>query len=199
MNSKKTLTLAEAKEFFDTEKVFETNTCFGVNRFGKYQPNITFVIPKQFEVRDGKLVHPFPWKHVPELTQNMNWDFDGGDVSVIFGDFWRGKKGTGNGVFRPKKATEATHVLICVDWGGPFARTRGCYLEEGFNPGSGITYFRKASSNGGGTGSDYYVVPVNWKNVIWDEELDGPMPEELPVDPEHLARVKAICEKVDSE
>lgn len=56
---KKTMTLAEAKVYYDEERCFETETGFLVNDFGKYRPNITFIVPKTYDLdKNGKPINP---------------------------------------------------------------------------------------------------------------------------------------------
>lgn len=167
---KKTMTLAEAKAYYDEERCFETETGFLVNDFGKYRPNITFVVPKTYDLdNNGNPINPLHYIEDREVTDNMNLDFDG-SASFIFGDFWRSKKG--GACFRPKNPMQAKHLLIHVGWGGCFNSHRGNYSDDvkGID---GLLYFRRASSNGGGAGCDYWVLPVGYTRVIHDEEIDG--------------------------
>ncbi|MBR3319563.1 hypothetical protein IKG06_03620 [Candidatus Saccharibacteria bacterium] len=166
----RTMTLAEAKAYYNEERCFETETGFLVNDFGKYRPNITFVVPKTYDLdKNGKPINPLHYTEDREVTDNMNLDFDG-SASFIFGDFWRSKKG--GACFRPKSPMQAKHLLIHVGWGGCFNSYRGNYSDDvkGID---GVLYFRRASSNGGGAGCDYWVLPVGYTRVIHDEEIDG--------------------------
>jgi len=174
-------TLAEVKSLLKTDKIFETESSFLVNDFGKYRPNITFVIPKEF---DG---NPLAYRSdapVKEMTRDMNIGFDG-ETGVLFGDFWKSQKG--GACFRPKPIANARHVLILVDWGGAFSRTRGIHSDV-----AEAAYYRRAVSNGGGSGNDYLVVPVGFYRVLRDAEIDGDVVATIP----NLAeRAKAIREK----
>lgn len=176
-----TKTLAEVKLILKTDKVFETQTSFGVNAFGKYRPNITFIISKEF---DG---NPLAYRSdaiTQEMTCDMNIDFDG-EVDVLFGDFWTSQKG--GACFRPKPIAGAQHVLIRVDWGGAFSCTRGIRSDV-----AGAVYYRRAVSNGGGSGFDYLVVPVGFYRALRDAEIDGDVATTAP---NFVERAKAICEK----
>lgn len=165
----KKMTLTDVRGMFG-EKCFETDTSFGVNQFGKYNPNMTFIIPKVFNLgKDGKPVSPISYTEDKEVIDNMNLDFDG-SAAFIFGDFWHSKKG--GACFRPKDPMQAKHILIRVDWGGCFNSHRGTYEDEAASI-DGVLYFRRASSNGGGSGYDYWVVPVGFTRIIHDEEIDG--------------------------
>ena len=180
---KKALTLAEVKEFFENDYCFETETCFLVNDFGKYRPNITFVISKIFDLgKNGKPINPIAFTEDREVTDNMNLNFNG-SASFLYGDFWTSKKG--GACFRPKNPMEAKHLLICVDWGGCFNDHRGNWGIDGID---GVLYFRHAKSNGGGMGCYYWVVPVGFFRSFYDPEFDGDIKPDHTVDFEQRAK-----------
>lgn len=157
-------TLANVKALYG-DKVIETAKSFIVNAYGKYNPNISFVLDKDFSGDPLEYRKDAPTK---ELVANTGIGFGTSEsgVSVIFGDFWLSKAGKPH--FRPKSYKLATHVIIRADWGGfSYPGTRGAWSAP-----DGVAYFRRASSNGGGTGYDYYVVPVGYR-LIHDEELGG--------------------------
>ncbi len=186
---KKALTLAEARKFFNEEHVYETETGFLVNEFGKYCPNITFVIGKEFELNaEGKVVNPLRYIVDHGVTDNMNMNFDG-SPKFMFGDFWRSKKG--GACFRPKDPMKAKDLLIEVAWGGPFNRTRGRYPDEA-KAIEGVKYFRHATSNGGGVGYDYWVVPVGFHRALRMDEIDR---GEVAIIADHAAMTAAYREK----
>ena len=186
---KQTMTIVEAREMFG-ETCYETETGFLVNIFGKYCPNITFVVDKEVELdANGKPINPLHYSSDREVTDSMNMDFDG-DAEFMFGDFWCSKKG---GVcFRPKNPKFAKDLLVRVSWGGCFNSHRGTYSDEA-NAIEGIKYFRRASSNGGGAGNDFWIVPVGFFRVLHIDEVDG----ETKVDhtAEFERRAKAYREK----
>ena len=170
-------TLTEVKKIFGNDKIFETETAFLVNVFGKYQANITFVVSKNFEGNPLEFRRDNP---TCDMLAGMNIDF-GGETSVLFGDFWTSKKG--GACFRPKSVESAQHVLIRCGWGGAFSRTRG------IGSAGGGLYYRRAASNGGGAGSDYLVVPIGYYRVVRDAEIDGDTPAAAP---DFAARAVAI-------
>lgn len=152
------LKTAEVRAFFGTEKVFEISEGFLYNCTGKYKPNVSFLLPFQFELdATGKLVNPLTYINDPAVTDSFNLRLDG-EASFLFGDFWRSKKG--GACFRPKDPQQAKHLLVRVDWGGCFNRSRG--QKEGYAEEAGALSFRRASSNGGGSGYDYWVLPVGY-------------------------------------
>ena len=166
---KKTLTIVEAREMFG-ETCYETETGFLVNIFGKYCPNMTFVVGKEVELdADGRSINPLRYSSDREVTDSMNMDFDG-DADFMFGDFWRSKKG--GACFRPKNPKVAKDLLVRVSWGGCFNSHRGTYSDEA-KAIEGVKYFRRASSNGGGAGNDFWVLPVGFSRILHIDEVDG--------------------------
>lgn len=155
---KKTLTISETRDLLKSEKVFSTNSGFIFNDTGKYRPGLTFVLDSGFELdKDGKVVSPIQYVGDREVTDSFNLDLDG-EASILFGDFWKSQKGAP--CFRPKDPMRAKHLLVKVDWGGCFNRSRGVWKEEAEV--AGALYFRRASSSGGGYGHDYWVLPVGY-------------------------------------
>lgn len=167
----KTLRLAEVKALFDSELVFETRDCFLVKQFGKYLPNLVFVLSKEFSLdKDGKPISPVRYVRDVNITDNMNLVFNG-DPKILFGDYWISKKGSK--CFRPKNPMTASHLLIKVAWGGADEThgSRGNY-PEGIP--AGVLHFRHARSNAGGMGYDYWVIPVEYHaSYLGTEEYDS--------------------------
>lgn len=168
---KKALRLAEVKAFFDSELVFETRDCFLVKQFGKYLPNLVFVLSKEFSLdKDGKPISPVRYVRDVDITDNLNLVFNG-DPKIIFGDYWISRKGSR--CFRPKSPLEAKHLLVKVSWGGADEThgSRGNYPED--IP-AGVLYFRHARSNAGGMGYDYWVIPVDYHaSYLGTDEYDS--------------------------
>lgn len=172
---KKALRLAEVKALFDSELVFETRDCFLVKQFGKYLPNLVFVLSKEFSLdKDGKPVSPVKYIRDADITDNLNLVFNG-DPKVLFGDYWISRKGSR--CFRPKSPLEAEHMLVKVSWGGADEThgSRGNYPED--IP-AGVLYFRHARSNAGGMGYDYWVIPVDYHaSYLGTDEYDSSVEE----------------------
>lgn len=168
---KKALRLAEVKALFDSELVFETRDCFLVKQFGKYLPNLVFVLSKEFSLdKDGKPISPVRYVRDVDITDNLNLVFNG-DPKIIFGDYWISRKGSR--CFRPKSPLEAKHLLVKVAWGGADEThgSRGNYPED--IP-AGVLYFRHARSNAGGMGYDYWVIPVDYHaSYLGTDEYDS--------------------------
>ncbi len=168
---KKALRLAEVKNLFGSELVFETRDCFLVKQFGKYLPNLVFVLSKEFSLdKDGKPISPVRYVRDVNITDNLNLVFNG-DPKILFGDYWISRKGSR--CFRPKSPLAAKHLLIKVAWGGADEThgSRGNYPED--IP-AGVLYFRHARSNAGGMGYDYWVIPVDYHaSYLGTEEYDS--------------------------
>lgn len=168
---KKALRLAEVKALFDSELVFETRDCFLVKQFGKYLPNLVFVLSKEFSLdKDGKPVSPVKYVRDTDITDDLNLVFNG-DPKILFGDYWISRKGSR--CFRPKNPLEAKHLLVKVSWGGADEThgSRGNYPED--IP-AGVLYFRHARSNAGGMGYDYWVIPVDYHaSYLGTDEYDS--------------------------
>ena len=157
-------TLADVKDRYG-RKVVETPRSFVVIAYGKYLPGISFVLHKDFSGDPLKYRSDTPTR---VMVANMGISFGASEsgVSVLFGDFWLSKAGKPH--FRPKSSQTATHVIVKVGWGGcGQPRTRGAWSAP-----EGVVYFRRASSNTGGAGYDYYVVPVGY-HLSHDEEMGG--------------------------
>ena len=168
---KKALRLAEVKNLFGSELVFETRDCFLVKQFGKYLPNLVFVLSKEFSLdKDGKPISPVRYVRDVNITDNLNLVFNG-DPKILFGDYWISRKGSR--CFRPKSPLAAKHLLIKVAWGGADEThgSRGNYPED--IP-AGVLHFRHARSNAGGMGYDYWVIPVDYHaSYLGTEEYDS--------------------------
>lgn len=191
---KKLMSLAEVKEFFENEKCFETETTFLINEFGKYHPNICFVIDKEFDLNEyNGVMNPLEFFEDYEVPANMNIDFNGW-TSFMLGDFWISKKG--DACFRPMDAVLAKHILIKVSWGGSYNHTRGREPSE-VDQIKDVLYFRHATSNGGGEGYDYWVVPVGFRYVIHDDEFDGEVCKVQKSEAQN-AKTPEYCEKISS-
>lgn len=200
-NNKIKMSLADVKEYFESIvywkncKIFETKETYGIIDRGKYNSGLTFIIPKSFnETKEGEAANPLRWFQNRYVTDNMNIDFDASEIYFMLGDYWVSKKDTN--CFRPKSPKYAKHMLIKASWGGPFDHTRGYrgYRKQ--------NYFRRALSNNGGMGNDFYVVPVGYAEKIYDPELDGPIPfngEELNNTCPYEEEVRKICQKMWEE
>lgn len=156
---KRKLKLEEAKEELGFDKMF----CNGYNKFnivhsGKYRSGITLEIPQEWYLnKDKKTINPINYREVRELTDGMNIDFDG-EASVLLGKYRLSKNG--RPVFEITEPKEAKDTMILVSWGGAFNKTRGqtsSYAKE-----TGAKFFTKRSSNAGGMGADYWILPVGF-------------------------------------
>lgn len=182
--------LADVKKQYG-QKVVETATSFVVNAYGKYQPNVSFVLAKDFSGDPLKYRGDAP---TSAMVAQLGLDFGTSEssLSVLFGDFWLSQAKKPH--FRPRSPQVATHVMVAANWGGVSnPRLRGRWSAP-----EGTTYFRRAASNGGGVGIDYYVLPIGYYFVKHDEELDGERMV-VPDFSERAASVRAAYEQYDRE
>ena len=131
-----------------------------VNMFGKYMPNIVFVLKNEYKS------YLYDFGIMPndiENQLNIHWD---GSPSIMYGKFWISKKGSK--CFTPTSRELATHILVKNDWGGAFDHTRG---REYDLVSEMAEYSRLASSNGGGIGYSYYVLKTETSNVITIDDI----------------------------
>lgn len=137
-------------EYFDKKLGIELITGEKlIKRYGKYNPGICFIMS------DNNI--DVDWK---EYDSNfLNIEFDAFSVEWMPGDFWISKKGTS--CFRPGE--DGKHVLLKVHWGGCFESSRG---EEYAEVKKLAIYSRRAQSNGGGAGKNYYVFERDFRKEI---------------------------------
>ena len=158
MEKKVDLATAKGKLESDTIYLGQNNTLM-IADFGKYRPNITFIVPDKWTLdSNGKIESPIRFISEARLTDNMNIDFNASKEEVLFGETWKSKNG--KQMFKITPPNKAKSVLIRANWGGAFASSRGQSSEYAKN--IEVDYFRIASSNGGGAGYDYYIVPVDF-------------------------------------
>lgn len=121
----------------------------------KYPSGLTFIIKKSD-------LDNYKYSPDQRLQESLNiiWD---GTPTFMYGNFWIFPKGTK--CFAPCDMKKAKHILIKVCWGGSFNSSRG--REEIQKP----LYNNRASSNGGGCGCSYYVVPLGYQNCCSVSEI----------------------------
>ena len=157
--SKVKVDLQEAKKILNNDKVFlNGENKFNVFDGGKYNSGFTIIIPREWNVDEyNRPESPISYFSCEDITDNMNIDFDG-TSTILLGKYKLSK--AGKNVFEITKPTEAEDVLVKVNWGGAFNNSRGQdsdYAEE-----AKAKAFVRSSSNGGGAGYDYWVLPVNY-------------------------------------
>ena len=133
------------------------------NDYGKYRPNLTYVLTeipmrtnRPRNLPDCQDISCLPWTD----CHARDFNFDGRVMRKLSGDFWISQKGTA--CFAPK--ADGRHILLREDWGNK--RDRGDMQKM-----IGMVYFRRASSNGGGVGTTYAVVPKDWCVSINIEDI----------------------------
>lgn len=132
------------------EHVNLTNGNVLMNRYGKYQPNLTFVASEPYIMWDRRDASEF------------NCNPDAGWFDVIFGTYFVSKKGTN--CFRIE--ANGKHILIKDSWGGCFNKYRGHSLPE-----NEAIYYHRAGSNGGGCGYDYAIYKRDWMFTLNEEDI----------------------------
>ena len=137
-------------EYFDKTAAIElVNGEKLIRRYRKDNPGICFIMS------DNNI--DVGWK---EYDSNfLNIEFDASGVEWLPGDFWISKKGTS--CFRPGE--DGKHVLIKTNWDDCFESSRG---EEYDEVKKLAVYSRRASSNGGGAGKNYYVFEKGFRKEI---------------------------------
>ena len=137
-----------------------------VKHYGKYTSNLGIIVENNDEAVKAKT--EYESEHIELFeTKYEGSQFNLGNECCLrgmVGDFFISKKGTK--LF--KKNKDGKHVLLRDDWGGCFNDYRGGTL-----PGTdeGALYFRRASSNGGGSGYDYCVIPKDWRRTITIDDI----------------------------
>lgn len=119
------------------------------NWYGKYRPNLCLVFRR---IADLCLQ--------PADYRQFNLEPDG-HLRQLIGRFWVSKKGTN--CFEPNP--DGPHILLACSWGGAFDRTRGQLAIS--NP----LFCRHASSNGGGVGTSYWVVPRDFRRTLSEDDI----------------------------
>jgi hypothetical protein len=142
-----------------------TNGDFLIQNYGKYCSGLGIIVSKGDNhigpYGDDRCIRLF---QEPDRLEKSQFNLGSGTLDSIRGKFFVSKKGTKLFKLDPS----GPHILLRDDWGGPFNKYRGGKLPtmEG-----GALYHRRASSNGGGSGYDYCVVPIDWKLEISEEDL----------------------------
>lgn len=123
-----------------------TNGKFLIKSYGKYGAHLCFISP----------VPRLDW----EKATRMQFNLPNGELKQLTGEYFVSKKGT-----KCFRIGDGPHIILQDDWGGAFNKYRGRTLPED------QVYFRRASSNGGGCGYDYAIVPKDWKLQITEDDL----------------------------
>jgi hypothetical protein len=136
-----------------------------IQNYGKYASNLGIIVPKGDDhigpYGEDQTIRLF---QEPDRLEKSEFNLGSGVLDTLRGKFFVSKKGTK--LF--KVDPNGPHLLLRDDWGGAFNKYRGGKLPC---MDSGALYYRRASSNGGGSGYDYAVVPVGWKLEISEEDL----------------------------
>jgi len=132
--------------------------------YGKYKSGLVLVLPENakdfvnnFDAFDyfGSVSDK-----IENIEEKTNIQMDGKIVYTVNGEYRINKKGTK--IFDCTR--NQTHTLVCFSWGGAFNKTRGWIFPEEAE--EELSYFKRASSNGGGIGNTYIVFPIGWNFEI---------------------------------
>jgi len=145
------------------EKILLNNGKYLVRDYGKYRSGLVWIFPIDPDVEDV-FSYDIREKEKDLIDKILlQIPYDGRVVGVYRGEFRINKKGTR--VFEFSK--NGKDLLIKIDWGGSFDNTRGVEIDKVEN----YKYYRHASSNGGGTGYDWLVVPENFSNTLSEDDF----------------------------
>ncbi len=194
--SKKKVTLEEAKEILGSDKIFYNgNRKFNVVDAGKYHSGITIEVPQEWTIDTRRTPEsPISYISAKELTDGMNIDFDG-DASILLGRYRLSKNG--RPVFELTEPTKARDTLVRVSWGGAFNRTRGQY--EDYAKEIGASFFTRRSSNGGGAGNDYWILPVDFVRDMKPRDVSAILANIEHKENERVAEIDEYIEQEDLE
>lgn len=124
-----------------------TNGEFLFRDYSKYGCKLAIISP----------VEEIEWQEASPEDFNLPTAY----LQKMVGEYYVSKKGTK--CFHIKE--DGPHILLRDPWGGAFNKYRGGNLPQD------NLYFHRASSNAGGCGSDYAVVPKEWVNELDVEDI----------------------------
>ena len=126
---------------------------------GKYRSNLTIISEKEIP-NDAQERATTAYN-----TDATTFNLPSRVITVVKGKYWVSPKGTHCFEVRG----DGAHYLCKEDWGG--GGDRGDINHE-----PDFLYFRRASSNGGGLGNTWFVIPTNYRKVMSGlNMLEGPI------------------------
>jgi hypothetical protein len=137
---------------------------FLLKHYGKYKSGLGIIVPKNSAQVDAEKRYIKLFRAEDRISYD-DLNLGGkGQLDVVRGDYFVSKKGTKLFKLNPM----GKHYLLKDEWGGAFNNYRGGKLPT---TDRGAVYYRCASSNGGGCGNDFSVIPIDWKNTLSEEDL----------------------------
>lgn len=137
---------------------------FLLKHYGKYNSGLGIIVPKKSAQVDAEKRYIKLFRAENRISyEELNLG-GRGQLDAVRGDFFVSKKGTKLFKVNPR----GKHYLLKDEWGGSFNDYRGGKLPT---TDRGAVYYRCASSNGGGCGNDYAIIPIDWKNTLSEEDL----------------------------
>lgn len=134
-----------------------------IRSYGKYNPGLVVILPKVEKgckdawIRDAE--------ERAEKIRQMNITTDGEPKHIIRGLLYKSKKGA----FCWKPDVKGPHAMLIINWGGSGNHTRGCPSVQSKE--EGALYYRRASSNGGGIGTTYLVLPWEFRQQFKEDAI----------------------------
>jgi len=123
--------------------------------YGKYNPQMTMVSK---EYLDSEVISKFNVSFEPA---SVGIEMDGRVSYAYLGDYRVNAKGTK--IF--ELSLKGKDLFVCLDWGGCFNDSRGSHNVKD------AKYVFRASSNGGGSGCTFFVLPLDYKQDISEDEI----------------------------
>lgn len=144
----------------DSDVIILDRGDYFVKHFGKYKSGLGIIVSKNdTDISNGQI-------------KLFETSYNGSDFNVSRNSSLRGMRGelftSKKGTVLFRKSKDGKHVFLKDDWGGCFNSYRGLSLPD---EQQGALYYKRASSNGGGCGNDYAVVPFGWRKSVSVEEL----------------------------
>lgn len=93
------------------------------------------------------------------ISKQFNLEGNNWELKIIDWDYWKSKKWTN--CFRPKKWWK--HYLIEENWWWAHRKSYWRSFDSNLD---GILYYKRSSSNGGGTWYDYAIVKKDYKRKV---------------------------------
>lgn len=128
-----------------------------LNKYWKYEPNITFIFDKKqyfdWWLTDKKIFN----SNSNEIIRSLNIDWKNWTFSLIEWDFW--VSNNSKNCFRPKEWWK--HFLITENWWWAFSKTSWGTFSDDLN----VIYHKRASSNWWGSWYDYTVINKDYKKI----------------------------------
>lgn len=121
-------------------------------------------LEKGFKIIDEReiILYDIETVYIVKPIYKIEIPYSGELIGVVEGQYRKNKKGTD--IFDLNRQGD---LLVVVNWGGAHKRSRGIEIDKIKN----YKYYRHASSDGGGTGTDWLVIPKNFKLELSEDDF----------------------------